>query len=97
MNRKVLSCLLLILAAVACHFCLRYFFGDFQGYITVPIAGTEYGFAHVKSSTVWVSGGPPFTPIPGVAGVAALVSIIALGFAIRFSYRTLIRRQTDVP
>jgi len=97
MNHKVLSWLLLIFAAVVCHLCLRYFFGDFQGYLTVPLAGTEYGFAHIKSSTVWVSGGPPFTPIPGVAALAALASIIALAFAVRFTYRTLIRTPTNEP
>jgi hypothetical protein len=95
MKRKALSWLLLVVAAAACHFCLRYLFGDFQGYVTVPVGGTDYGFAHIKSSTVWVSGSPPFTPIPGVAPVAALASIIALGFAVRFTYRTVIRRRIN--
>jgi hypothetical protein len=94
MKHKAFSWLLLIVAAVACHFCLRYLFGDFQGYLTVPISGTDYGLAHIKGSTVWVSG-REFTQLPGVAPLAALASIIALGFAVRFTYRTFIHRRPN--
>ena len=94
MKHKAFSWLLLIVAAVACHFCLRYLFGDFQGYLTFSIGGTEYGLAHIKGSTVWVSG-QGFTHLPGVAPLAALASIIALGFAVRFTYRTFIHRRPN--
>ena len=95
MKRKALSCLSLILAAVACHFCLRYLFGEFQGYLTIPVGGTGYGFAHIKGGTVWVSD-RQFTHLPGVAPAAALASIIALAFAVRHTYRSIFPRRINV-
>jgi hypothetical protein len=94
MKHKALSWLLLMLAAVFCHFYLRYLFGDFQGYLTVPIDGTDYGFAHIKGGTVWVSG-RQFTHISWLAPVFALASVVALAFAVRFTYRTTVRGRTN--
>ena len=92
MKHKAFSWLLLLVAAVACHFCLRYWFGDFQGYLTVPLNGTDYGFAHIKSGTVWVSG-RHLTYIPGVASVGALLSVVALVLTVRHTYRAAVHRR----
>ncbi len=95
MKRKALSWLLLLIAAGMCHFCLRYSFGDFQGYVTVPICGTRYGLAHVKVATAWVSGSD-LTYIPGAASVGALLSVVALGFAVWHAYRVNVRGRPHV-
>jgi len=95
MNHKALSWLLLVVAAIVCHFCLRYWLGAFQGYLTVPIMGSEYGFAHIKGATEWVSG-RHLTYIPGVAPACALLSVVALSFAVRHTYRTAVGRRTSV-
>jgi hypothetical protein len=86
MKYRTISWLLLIVAACVCYLSLRYFFGDFQGYLTIPINGTDYGFAHIKSDTEWVSG-QQMEYLPGVGGVVLLVSIVVLVFVVRFTYR----------
>ncbi len=77
----------MILACGALHLTLRYCFGDFQGYLTVPVGGTDYGFAHIKSSTVWVSG-REFTHIPGTLVFLLVLAALAwLVYEVRSVWR----------
>jgi hypothetical protein len=93
MKRRTLNWVLMILAATALHFALRYWFGDFQGYLTIPVGEASYGFAHIKSSTVWVSGGE-FTHIPGILiSAAVLVTLVWLIYEVWLVWRSSVRRQ----
>jgi hypothetical protein len=95
MNLKASSLLFLLLAAVVCHFCLRYFLGDFQGFLTVAVNGHDYGFAHIKGGTVWVSG-HRLTHLYGVASICALASLVALAFAVGHAYRAFVPKSPHV-
>jgi hypothetical protein len=92
MKHRLLNWLLMILAAGFLRLVLRFWFGDFQGYLTVPIAGSHYGFAQIKSSTVWVSG-HEFTRIPGVLVFALVLAALAwLVFEVRLVWRSSVRK-----
>jgi hypothetical protein len=92
MKNRVLNWVLLVLAAALLHLTLRYWFGDFQDYLTVPVAGSEYGFAHIKSSTVWVSG-REFTHIPGIlVFVAVLAALAWLVYEVRLVWKGWARK-----
>jgi hypothetical protein len=92
MKRRALNWLLMIVAAAALHLVLRYWFGDFQGYFTIPFAGTDYGFAHIKSSTVWVSG-REFTQIPGILISAMVLAALAwLVCEVRLVWKSSVRK-----
>jgi hypothetical protein len=87
MKYRVLNWLLMVLAAALLNLTLRYWFGDFQGYLTFPVGGTDYGFAHIKSSTVWVSG-REFTHIPGILVFGALLAVLTwLMYEVRLVWR----------
>jgi hypothetical protein len=94
MKRRALHGILLVVAAGVCHVVLRYRFGDFQGYFTVAVRGIAYGIAHVKSSTVWVSG-TELTPIPGF-GVMVIASLAWLAYEVRVVYREFVHRNEKV-
>jgi hypothetical protein len=92
MKRRILDWLLMIVAAALLNLTLRYWFGDFQGYLTVPVAGTDYGFAHIKSSTVWASG-QEFTRIPGTLVFAIVLGALAwLVYEVRLVWRHSIHK-----
>jgi hypothetical protein len=92
MKHRVLNWVLMIVAAAMFHCIFRYWAGDFQGYLTIPVGGTEYGFAHIKSSTVWVSGGE-FTHIPGsLTLVALLAALVWLAYEVRMVYRSSVHK-----
>ena len=94
MKHRVLNWLLMILAAAVFHFVFRYWAGDFQGCLTFPVGGIDYGFAHIKSTTVWVSGGPPFTPLPGIlVFVTVLASLAWLVYEVRAVYKSSVHRK----
>jgi len=94
MKHRVRNWLLMILAAGLFHVIFRYWVGDFQGYLTFLIGGTEYGFAHIKSTTVWVSGGPPFTPLPSILTfLAVLASLAWLVYEVRKVYRSSVHKK----
>jgi hypothetical protein len=93
MKHRVLDWLLMILAAALVHVVFRYWAGDFQGYLTFPVAGADYGFAHIKSSTVWVSE-QGFTHIPGVfVFTAVLASLAWLVYEVRMVYRRSVHKR----
>jgi len=93
MRHRVLNWLLLILAAGLFGIIFRYWTGDFQGYLTFPVGGTEYGFAHIKSSTVWVSG-REFTHIPGILIFAvALAALTWLVYEVWMVYRSSVHKK----
>jgi hypothetical protein len=95
MIRRVSSWVLLVIVAALCHVCFRYWAGDFQGHLTFPINGTEYGFAHIKSSTVWVSG-RGFTHLPGVlAPLCFLSTLVALVFVVRLVYKSSVQKKHE--
>jgi len=93
MRRRILDWLLMLVAAAVLQFTLRYWFGDFQGYLTVPIAGTEFGFAHIKASTVWVCGGD-FAHVPGPVLLAVvLAALVWLVYEVRLVWRHSIHKR----
>lgn len=93
MKHRALNWLLMILAAALLHLSLRYWFGDFQGYLTFPVAGNDYGLAHIKSSTVWVSG-REFTHIPGILiFVVVLAALAWLVYEVRLVWRSSVHKR----
>jgi hypothetical protein len=63
-----------------------------QGYFTVPIFGIQYGFAHIKSSTLWIYGGeflrvPVFSPMMFIATILAGV-VFGGGFYVKKTWLT---------
>ena len=94
MKRRILNWLLMIIAAALFSVAFRYWAGDFQGYLTFLVGGTEFGFAHIKSTTVWVSGHPPFTPLPGVLTFfAVLASLAWVVYEMRMVYRSSVHKK----
>jgi hypothetical protein len=93
MKHRVLNWLLMILAAGLFGVIVRYWNGDFQGYLTIPVGGTDYGLAHIKSSTVWVSG-RELTHIPGILIFAvALVALAWLVYEVRMVYKSSVHKK----
>ena len=91
MKRQIFNWLLLVFCGALVHVCFRYWAGNFQGYLTFPVGGAEYGLAHIKGSTVWVSGRGQFTGIPPVLILGCfLASVAALIFAVRRVYKNSI-------
>jgi hypothetical protein len=96
MKHRILNWLLMILAAALFHVIFRYWTGDFQGYLTVPVGGTDYGFAHIKGSTVWISGWGQFTHIPGtdlVIFLALLACLAWLVYEVRAVYKSSVHKK----
>jgi len=92
MKYRVLNWVVMVLAAALLQVALRYWFGGFQGYLTLRVAGTDYGFAHLKSSTVWVAG-RQFTQLPGILVLAVVLAALAwLVYEVRLVWRATVHR-----
>jgi hypothetical protein len=93
MKHRLFNVVLMILAAGLFTLIFRYWTGDFQGYLTIPVRGTDYGFARIKSSTVWVSGSE-FTHIPSAFVFTALIAALAwLVYQVRLVYWSLVSNK----
>jgi len=93
-RRHFISWLLLILAAALLHITFRYWAGNFQGYFTFPVGDNEYGFAHIKTYTMWVSGRGQLTHIPDFLVLfGVLVTLVGVVFAVRRVYRGYVERN----
>jgi hypothetical protein len=93
MKRIILHWALMIAAAGLVYFTFRYWCGDFQGYLTLPIGGSDIGFAHIKSTTEWVAG-KQLTPLPGIlSGAALLVSLAWLAYEVRKVYKSSVHKH----
>ena len=96
MKRLILHLALMISAAALVRLTFRYWCGDFQGYLTIPIGGGDVGFAHVKDVTEWVSDNQ-LTPLPFVSSVALLGSLALLAYEVRKVYKSSIKKPATIP
>lgn len=91
MIKKALNWIFLLASAALFYAATRYcLLSDFQGYLTVPVAGREYGFGHVKSATVLVPGRfSPMIPLPSPVIWLCYLAIVA---AFIIAVRRILRR-----
>jgi hypothetical protein len=75
----------LVLATVIFSLCAGYGLGGWQGYHTVNYHGKDYGLAHIKGTTRWISGGHT-NDIPEifVDGIVLVSFVLFVLFAFRF-------------
>jgi hypothetical protein len=93
MKQIILHWALMIAAAGLVYYTFRYWCGDFQGYLTLPIGGSDIGFAHIKSTTEWVAG-KQLTPLPDiVSGAALFVSVAWLAYEVRKVYKSSVHKH----
>jgi len=93
MKRVILHWALMIAAAGLVYITFRYWCGDFQGYLTFRVGGSDVGFAHIKDMTEWVSNGQ-LTPLPSILSLAALLGSLAwLAYEVRKTYKSSVHRH----
>jgi hypothetical protein len=92
MKRIVLHWALMIVGAGLVYAAFRYWCGDFQGYLTLPVGGRDVGFAHIKSTTEWVSG-KQLTPLPDILSLVILLGSRAwLAYEVRKAYKSSVHK-----
>jgi len=96
MKRMILHLILMLVAAGLVHVTFRYYIcADFQGYLTFPIGGGDFGFAHIKSTTEWVSGmRSQLTPISDLPILIAMLGAMAwLVYEVRMVYKISVKKK----